>query len=90
MGHRTWPKLNIINANVGVAALRVLIPPLSTFKFLGRLNLSSCGLGITAAKLVANLLDETKINNLILGGNDLKDDGLKRIFEANNAKHLFS
>ena len=87
-GKQTWPELNNIKASVNVTSLRVLTPTLNSFEFIDRLDLSHCWLGVMAAKLVGNLLNHTKIKKLIIGGNDLKDDGLKCIVEANNAKHL--
>ena len=91
----TWPDFGVIRADQGVMGLRaLLLPTLKSFPSLDTLDLSRCWkLGVQAAKLVGDLLNETKISNLVLGGEgnhrcNLEDDGLKCILEASNAKHL--
>jgi len=94
-GPHAWPDFNVVKADQGVMGLRALLPALKSFPSLDTLDLSGCcGLGIQAAKLVGDVLKHTKISNLVLEHNrryhhnNLKDDGLKCILEASNAKHL--
>ena len=93
-GPHSWPDFNVILLDQGVRELKTLLPALKTFPSFDTLNLSRCrGLGIQAAKLVGGLLNQTKISNLVLDGlghnhSNLKDDGLKCILGASNAKYL--
>lgn len=95
-GTHTWPELDVFKMSSGVREIRALLPTLKSFSSLDTLDLSQCrGLGIQAAKLVGGLLNQTKISKLLLdsghyrsNNQNLKDDGLKCIIEASNAKHL--
>ena len=95
-GPQTWPDLDVFKMSSGVREIRALLPTLKSFTSLDTLDLSQCrGLGIQAAKLVGGLLNQTRISNLDLDGGhyrsnnqNLKDDGLKCILDASNAKHL--
>ena len=93
----TWPELDVFKMYSGVRELRALLPTLKSFSSLDTLDLSACrGLGIQAAKLVGGLLNQTKISKLLLdidghyrsNNQNLKDDGLKCILEASNAKYI--
>jgi len=96
-GQHTWPELDVFKMYSGVRELRALLPTLKSFPSLDTLDLSQCrGLGIQAAKLVGGLLNQTKISKLLLDSDghyrsnnqNLKDDGLKCILEASNAKYI--
>lgn len=90
-GKHTWPDLDIIEMSSGVREIRAFCPTLKSFPSLDTLDLSGCcGLGIQAANLVGGLLNQIRISKLTFGSrhNNLKDDGLKCILEASNAKQL--
>ncbi|KAL7544560.1 hypothetical protein ACHAWF_007941 [Thalassiosira exigua] len=89
-GSCSWPSLKAVNLsdNNGYGVLKAFHPMLKSMSALDTLVLERCNLGVNGAKLVADVLNHAKINNLHLSGNNLNDQGLESILSARNARHL--